>query len=323
MFGAVVEGAAFSQKSMQSNWSTLQIERQLVLPKGWMTLQFSLDSKYSTSQRDTTGQKIAFDNNAAWSYSRFWFNYANAFSKTTTMYIKVPIVRASLRPDSGATITTIALGDVHSGIIYQPKLHHKHALAAQLDLKSPSGVEWPGNRRGGPSDISSFLTGTGITNLGLLVHGKMWMGQRYAIHLAMGYIVKFPGIVGYVVEQDGFGNGILSPGNEIKVDAEHIVQLSDDFCLQVNHSVSQRAAYKMGVSGEGISWNVNQVIVEPSLFVDAGAGISWEPNPKRELVLSATHQIYGSQTVAFSALGLEEFFPQPGTTVALKGAVRW
>ena len=312
----------FGEKTMQPAWSPQQVDRMLIMPKGWMQLQLSIDSKYSSAQRGLTGDKIPLEADQYWSYSRMWLNFTHAFSTRTMMYMHIPIVRAQFQPSSGDAITTMALGDVHSGVFFQPTLL-KHSLALQVDVKSPSGVEWPSGRRGGPSDINGFLTGTGLTNLGVTAHGKVKASQRYAVHLSAGYIIKFPGIVGYVVEENGFGNGILNAGNELTVVGRHLFQVHDDVCLELTHSFSQRGAYKMGVSGEGLLWNLSEEILAPGWFMDAGGAVSWEPTAKRELRLLVSNQIYGSETIQFAALGLEEFSPQPGTTVALQGSIRW
>lgn len=312
----------FGEKTMQPSFSPRKVDRMLIMPKGWMELQVSLDSKYAVSQRGLLGEKVPLEEDQYWSYSQMWLNYSNAFSDRTMMYMRIPFVRAQWKTSSDDAITTVALGDVHSGIYIQPDFGNQ-SLAIQVDLKSPSGVEWPSSRRGGPSDLNGFLTGTGLSNLGFIAHGKLNAGQIYALHLSAGYTLKFPGIVGYVVEENGFGNGILNAGNELRVDGKHLVQVHDQVCLEFLHSFSQRDAYYMGVSGEGLTWNVDEEILAPGWFVDAGSAISWEPNPKREIRLEASNQFYGSQTMQFAVLGIEEFSPQPGLKIALEGSVRW
>lgn len=313
----------FGEKTMQAPISPRQVERTFIMPKGWMELQLSVDSKYSVSQRDALGQEVALGEDQYWSYSRMWLNYSNAFSHRVMMYLNVPFVHAQFQPSDGAAISTTALGDVQSGVYLQPDFGNQ-LLAFQVDLKSPSGVEWSSSRRGGPSDINGFLTGTGLTNLGLLAHGRLIVGNRYAAHVSAGYIFKFPGIVGYVLEEDGFGNGILNAGNELRVDGKHMVQLTDKICLEFLHGFSQREEYFIGVSGEGVRWSsVDEMILDPGWFLDAGGAISWEPNPKRQVRFSVSDQVLGSDTMEFAVLGLEEFSPQPGLRFGLEGAVRW
>lgn len=313
----------FGEKTMQGALNPRQVDRSFVMPKGWMELQLSVDSKYSVSQRGTSGEEIALAEDQYWSYSQMWLNYSNAFSHRVMMYLNVPFVHAQFQPSDGDAIATTALGDVHSGFYVQPDFGNQ-LLGFQVDLKSPSGVEWPSSRRGGPSDINGFLTGTGLTNLGLLAHGRMKLGNRYAAQISAGYIFKFPGIVGYVLEENGFGNGILNAGNELRVDGKHLVQVTDKICLEFLHGFSQRGEYLIGVSGEGVRWNsVDEQILEPGWFLDAGGAVSWEPNPKRQVRLAVSDQVLGAETMEFAVLGLEEFSPQPGMKIALEGSVRW
>jgi hypothetical protein len=323
MLCAAAAAGPFDQKSMQEALGERQIDRPLVMPKGWMELGLSLDSKWSTAQRNSSGEAIGFEDGARWSYSRLWLDFSNALSSRATLYMRIPFVRASMLPAAGSPVTTVALGDVHSGIIYQRKRDPRRALAWQIDLKSPSGVEWPSSLQGSPASIDGFLTGTGLTNLGFQVHGKASLGDRYSMRLSAGYVFKFAAIVGYVMEIDGFGNGMLDAGDEAQAEWWLGIQLAPGICLETEAKASRRGAYAMGVPGDGVFADKGSEILGPGVFADAGAAVSWEHAENRELRIEASHQVVGSDTSPFAPLGLEEFSPQPGTTAGLQWRLRW
>lgn len=322
LLGQVEAKSPFEQKSMQPAISPNQASRPLILPKGWMEFTVEMQSKYATAQRDFNNEITPLGSNQYWSYSQLWFNYSNAFSSRLMVYMHVPFVHAQFQPSDGDAIATTALGDVHTGFYYQPTLERQN-FVVQVDLKSPSGVEWPSSKDGGPNDISGFLTGTGLTNLGFIGHYKVQPSALYALHIQTGYTFKFPAIVGYVVEKNGFGNGILNAGNEFNIAAVHQVQIKPTTCLEFTHQYSHRAPYFMGVSGEGIRWHVDEEILGAGWFVNVGAGLSWESSPMQAYSLHIDQQVLGTSTTAFALLGLEEFSPQPGTTISLKGSRRW
>ena len=320
---AAATAAPFGKKSMQEALGSRQVDRGLVLPKGWMELELALDSKRSAAQRGLDGQPEPFAEGAHWSYSRLWLGFSNAFSSRTTLYMRIPFVRASMHPAGGSAVTTTAMGDVHTGIVYQHSSGKPLMMAWQLDLKSPSGVEWPGSLSSSPMGADSFLTGTGVTNLGLHGHAKARIGENYALRLSAGYIFKFAAIVGYVVEDGGFGNGMLDAGDEAVIQWWNGLQLKPGLCLEVQAAGSRRGAYRIGAPGEGIFAAKGSEILGPGIFADAGAAISWEHAENRALRAGVRHQVAGADTRTFATLGLEEFSPQPGTTAELRWSLRW
>ena len=79
----------------------------------------------------------------------------------------------------------------------------------RIELKSPSGLEWPGPEH-------SLLTGTGSTNLSLHVLEVAHLLPAIRIDIEAGYVAKLPAIVGYVTEVDGYGHGWIDPGDEVQ-----------------------------------------------------------------------------------------------------------
>jgi hypothetical protein len=328
---------ALDGKTMRQEWPESHVERDLVLPKGWFEVDVGVDHKRSTAVRDLDGLAQPLQDGAAWSFSQAHIGLHHGLSRRTRVYLTVPWVRARLRTGSSDSvpashITTLAMGDVHTGVIVQPWISappgrteapRTWAVAAQLDLKAPSGLEWTSAGTGAPDEIKSFLAGTGVTNLGAFAHGKIRMSPAFSTHLAVGWVFKFPAIVGYVVEVDGFGNGKLNPGDELRVDLDATVQLGNRLALTANGRLSRRGWTTMGVSGPGLRFAEWDYLEDPALFVDVGGAASIEASQALELRLHASAQVMGTTTALWAPLGLEELAPQPGLTTGLQAVMRW
>lgn len=317
----------FSRKTMHEDWPDRQVDRPLVLPKGWMEAEIAWDRKSTRDFRDEDGDRVRYGRGSTWTYERISLNLRQGFSRRTTLYLKIPWVFARLHNELGTETATRALGDVHGGVLWEPwrdGLGIGNHLGLRLDLKAPSGVEWPGNFAGGPGGTSSFLTGTGTTNLGFHVEYSTHIGGPFGLQAHAGYTFRLPSVVGYVIEVDGFGNGWLDPGDEAVVDVTGIVQLSDELAFLASAWYSHRGLYKIGTSGESpfrtVLYPMENTVGN---FADLEFGLSYEPDPQIELGFDVRTNVFGSDTRTFAHLGLEEFSPQPGTTLGASGTLRW
>ncbi|MCB9676713.1 MAG: hypothetical protein H6737_16470 [Alphaproteobacteria bacterium] len=317
-------GGVFNTKTMHADWPERQAQHEHVLPKGWMQVEIGLDNKTTHSFRDEEGTKLRYDDEVAWSYSRMWLRFDQGFSRRIRLYMHVPWVEARLRNDHGTLVVTRALGDIHTGAVFQPVIGKRLAIAAKIDVKAPSGVEWPGNFIGGPTGTHSFLTGTGVTNVGLHALGRLLVVDWLAFRIDAAYVWKVPGIVGYVIERDGFGNGWLDAGDELVAHGSMVHNWTRDFALSGDIRASYRTTYRIGTSGPSV-WKANLSPMENTAggFLDLGMAASWEPNPHVELKAHFRSQVLGADTTHFAALGLEEYSPQPGTELGAGAVVRW
>jgi hypothetical protein len=321
---SAVHAGPFTHRTSQGEWVERHVEREYTMPKGWLQLELAADSKGSHATRDETGALVPHDEGTAWQYSRLWLNVDQGFGQRVSIYAHIPVVHAYLRSASGASTSTVAMGDVHTGFWFQPWRERAWAFALQGDLKAPSGVEWPSDFIGGSANTSGFLTGTGITNLGAHLHLRRTLGAAAALRARLGYVRKFPAVVGYIIEDGGFGNGWLNAGDEVQAGLEAQVQLADAWAVSAVGSYSHRGVYYMGVSGEGsTTLELSSIPGSAGDFVDAGLGLAFSPSTWVELGLGAQVQVLGSDTRLFSHLGLEEYSPQPGLVLDLRGAVRW
>jgi hypothetical protein len=314
----------FTERSSMGEWPETQLQRDFVLPRGWLQLGLGVATRASTAWRDETGQLIPYDDGTRFRHSSVSLEIDQGFSKRISLYARIPLVTNSLINSRGADISTSALGDIHTGLVVQPWLRRTSILAFSADVKAPSGLEWPADMIGGPSSTSGFLTGTGVTNLGLFLHFRHRILERTALTLQAGQVFKFPAIVGYVLEEDGWGLGWLDPGDESLLLGELSAQVLGDLSVSATCRYSYRGVYAMGTKGPGTDApDLDPLAGSNGAFLDVGGSLSYEPTRHLEFAALASAQILGPDTRLFASLGLEEFSPQPGLTLGGKGVIRW
>jgi hypothetical protein len=320
--GGDAHAGPFTQKTSQGPALGPQVTRPHTMPKGWLELGLRADTKRSTQHRTASGKVV--DHDGVWRSSHLWLDVRQGFSKQVTLYASVPWVMAQISPVAGTTTTTTAMGDAHIGVLAEPWRWERAGLGWQLDMKAPSGVEWPGSTSSGPDQVRSMLTGTGVANYGAHLLGRWQPAARALLRTSAGYIAKPASVVGYVVQDDGFGNGWLDPGDEWLLDAEATVQVHTTVALSGGTCWSRRGTYAMGVSGPGTrSRSLDAIADSAGAFLDGRLGMSWAPTSHWELQAQLERSLAGSDTQGFAHLGLEEFSPQPGNELSLSVAARW
>lgn len=314
----------FTAKSSQGSLPLAEVKRDLVLPKGWLALSLAHDHKASSQYRDADGQLQDRSSDAVWTYNRTWLRIEQGFSPRVTLYAHIPVVSASLTNNAGANTQTRALGDVHTGLRAQPVLGERVKLGFGIDIKAPSGVEWPSDFIGGSGNSASFLTGTGITNLGIHLKGRWLLGERTRIDAEFGLVQKFAGVVGYVIETGGFGNGWLNPGDEFYLHQEISQQVGERFTVHGIVLSSARGAHQIGVSGASPTGAILDTLEgTEARYIHAGTRAQLSLSEHLDIQVQAIMQVKGTDTRTFAHLGLEELSPQPGRTSTLEVTYRW
>jgi hypothetical protein len=315
------EAGPFSSKSSQGELARRSVDRTHVLPKGWLELGLRLDHKSSDQYRGADGGLREQPAGMTWQHSRAWLEVQQGFSSRVMLYARIPYVRSSLLPATGNDITTLAMGDAHTGVVFQPFRLNAIDVAFSADLKAPSGVEWPKDT-GGPGNTGSFLTGTGITNVGLFAHVAWRYDGLLKASASTGYVRKIPGIVGYVVATEGFGNGVINPGDEWSSTAELKGNVTEYAWARVGADFRRMGETKIGINGDG-ERQMDPVRHSAGQWLDVSAALGFEPTEHWLVEAGASLDRLGGDTRPFAHLGLEEFSPQPGLEWSGKVAVRW
>ena len=84
----VARGGPFTHKTSQGDLAENQVDRRIGMPKGWLELGLSADTKSSTAYRDASGKRHDYGNDTRWRYSRLWFTVRQGFSQRITLYGK-------------------------------------------------------------------------------------------------------------------------------------------------------------------------------------------------------------------------------------------
>lgn len=310
-------------KTMQQPWPERQVDANWVLPKGWFQLGLSFDHKRTGYYRDDYGLRQPWDD-ASWRYSRAWLRIDQGFSKHVRLSLNVPFVQARLVNGLGADTSTRALGDVETSVTVQPWLEGPLRPGFRVMLKSPSGLEWPADLVGGAASTSGFLTGTGTTDLTGEALLRWRAAGRLAVDARLAGTITFPGVVGYVVESDGFANGWLNPGDEVALKLGATGQLTEDVALSGWARGAYRSIFTYGVSGEGVARLDMYYLPGPEgLWVDVGGEAAWNVGDHAAVRAGVAWQAAGGDTRPLGALGLEAWSPQPGLTSSAALEVRW
>jgi len=318
LFLATARAGPLTHKTSQDAWTQQRVARQLVLPKGWLSLSLAAESKLAAQQRDASGARVARQDGAVWHHSRLWLELEQGFARRISLYARLPVVHGWLRGGQAPERATLGLGDIHGGLLFQPWLGRRAALALQADLKTASGKEWTSEQDQG------LLTGTGVTDLGALLRGQLRLGQALALRGLLGFVCKPPAAVGYLVEDDGQGNGWLDPGDETRLGLEAEVQLGQALSLAGELRFSHRGSYRQGRTA--LSWrkaDMQRIPGSAGDFLDGGLALALSPGSHFEARLQGRYQLAGSDTRLFAELGLEDFSPQPGIVLGLEVTLRW
>jgi len=317
----VADAGPFQAKSSQGDWARRQVDRTFVLPKGWLEVGIAGEHKNSEHYRGADGGLREQPEGMLWQHSKLWLELSQGFSPRTTLYARVPYVRSSLRPSTGSSITSMAMGDATAGVRLQPVASGRFDVAGSLELKVPSGVEWP-EGSGGPGNTGSFLTGTGITNLGAHMHAAVRAVGVVKGTTSVGYVRKFPGVVGYVVQTDGFGNGVINPGDEWVSDSSIAVNATDYAAVEFGAQVRRIAVSKIGVNADG-DRIMESVRHSDGTWLNGRITLAVEPSEHVTVQTGVALDRVGGDSRPFAHLGLEEFSPQPGLQWLGRAVVRW
>jgi hypothetical protein len=315
---AVALAAPFPSKTSQEPLPERAIDADAALPKGWWELTAALSVKHSWAYRDAWGTRIPFEYGGTFRTSHLDLGLALGWSRTTTAYVLAPLVQHRLVTGDGWIVQTTAPGDARVGLVVQPWRGARGSAAFQLDLKLPTGLEWPGDFQGGPDLVQGFLTGTGVPNVGLHARGRLRVAGRAALDGSIGYVVKVPAIVGYLVEEGGWGNGWLDPGDAVEARLAATAQITPRVAATASTWFSWRSTTLAGSAGPSTT-RLSTYLVPGTAgaWLDADVGVRWDPTPRWTVALAVAESLLGADTRFFDHLGLEELSPLPGPRVTI------
>ena len=234
-WSGTAEAAGFQAKTMRAPLAAVEVERPLIIGKGWLELGVGLDWKSvgscwpstetclaETGAWTNNGTVDAFDD-ARWTYTTEHLDLRYGISRRSELYWVVPFHYVHLENDLLGTDTKdFGLGDPRFGWRFEwvRKDAPTSSVVTDLYFKMPAGSESPGTYIGGPNTVSNFVMSTGTMDAALFARGKQQFGP-FAVTGSVGYVHRFSGVTQYVVEVTNYQfSGRFKPGSEVDVAIE-------------------------------------------------------------------------------------------------------
>lgn len=235
------EAAGFQAKTMRAPLSAVEVERPLVIGRGWLEFGLGFDYKRAggcwpvesdgdcfveTGAWGSDGEVDPFED-ARWTYTTQRLDIRYGISRRAELYWSVPFHYVHLQNEKLGTDTSeFGIGDPRFG--WRLEWFRKDApttsVVTDLQVKLPAGSESPGTFIGGPNTVGDFVLSTGTMDAALHVRGKQQFGP-FAVTGSAGYVHRFSGVAQFAVETENhYFLGRFKPGSEAQLSVEPMVQ---------------------------------------------------------------------------------------------------
>ncbi len=326
LFGATAapdaHAAAWEAKTMRESLSAREIERPLIIGKGWVEFGLGTDVKSARGEWDEAGEQVEWSDNvdgdlegARWLYSTQRLGIRYGVTRRGELYWTVKTHYVSLTNDQlGTDISQFGLGDPHFGYKFElfRSVSPLTSAIVYADYKAPAGNESPGNYVGGPTTFSAVIMTTGTPDAEVGVRGKRQVGPL-AIEAGAAYVQRFSNVVQYVIENElNQFSGRIKPGNVTRVDGGLTLGLGP-VALQGGAIWQTRAATRIGATAGGLFPAKNLDLAEGSegWSLDATAGATFNVTRGVDLVGGVNLPVRGEDLMFFP---IEDIHPTRGVT---------
>ena len=306
--------AGFEAKTMRDPFANREVERGLVLGKGWAQFDIGSDFKPAVGYWDSEGNPVDFEN-AEFLYTTQRIAGRYGITHRGELYWTFKTHYVSLTNEAlGTDITQFGLGDPEFGW----KLEVFRAMTPMTSVivygnyKGPLANENPGNTTGGPNSFSGFVLTTGTPDLTFGVAGKRAFGPA-AITGSADYVYRTSALTKYMVETDvGQFNARIKPGNIVRGDVDIMVQIAMA-AINAGVTVEQRAATRAGSSSGGLlpSRNLSEIDGSDGWSLDADAGLTLNVTRGVDLKGGVSIPLRGEDLMFFP---IEDLHPTRGNT---------
>ena len=310
----LANAGVLADKTMKAPLSSREIERALILGKGWLELGLGADVKRAEGYWGPEGEALDFDS-ASFLYTRERVQLRYGVSARSDLVLFVPFHYIQLTNDVLGTDTSgLYLGDPRMAWRWQPwtsgAAGSMRALALIAEVKAPAGNEAPGSSIAGPSTFQEFVTTTGTYDARLGVETKMQRGNL-AIGGQLGGVVSASNLAQFVVETDtNQFLGRIKPGNRVYAAVDLMAQLGP-VALVVQPGVEAHGATRLGVSAPGLFPGKDLAPVEGSdgWSADLDANLIVNVSRGLDLTLGVNLPLRGEDLMFFP---LEDIHPTRG-----------
>lgn len=306
--------AGFEAKTMRDSLSSREVERPLVLGKGWLEAGIGFDQKNADGYWGADGTAEEFDN-AEWLYSTQSVTIRYGLAKRAELWWRVPWHHASLTNKKLGTQTSdFGMGDPSFG--YKLELFRSTAptisLISEVFYKAPAGDDAPGNYIGGPNTFNNIVWTSGTPDLGFGLAGKRQYGPL-ALKMGVRYTHRFSSAVGYLIETAFHQfQARIKPGDLIDYDLDLMLQIGP-VALHSAWFVQNRQLTRIGTASKGLFGNANLKAVEESdgTSVDGQVGAVVNVSRGVDITFDVRRSLVGEDLMFFP---IEQIHPTRGTT---------
>jgi hypothetical protein len=317
------EAAGFQVKTMRAPMSASEVERSVLIGRGWLEFDLGADIKNTTGYWDEQGQKQEFDA-ANWLYTTQRIGVRYGVTRRSEFFWLFPFHYVRLSNEKLGTDTSdFGLGDLHVGYRYEwfRRDAPLTSIVTDFELRLPSGSEAPASFVGGPNTVSEIVLSTGQPDLTLALKGKQQLGP-ISLMASIGYVRRFSAVTQFTIEVDQYQFlGRFKPGDEIQAHFAPTVQLGP-IALAAEGVYGRRLLSKMGTTAAGL-------LPDNDLDVIQGTdGDYMDLTPSATIHLTRGFDISGGATIPLmgedlSFWPLEEISPTRGITYSATVELRY
>lgn len=308
--------AGFQAKTMRESLSAREVERPLLIGKGWLEFGVGLEMKNATQYWSDEGEKIDFAPGSEWTYTTERLDIRYGFARRGELYWTVKTHYVHLTNEELKTdIEQFGLGDPNFGLRYElfrSTATPMTSVIAYGDYKAPAANESPGNYVGGPSTFSAVVLTTGTPDVTVGLAAKKQVGPA-AVTLDAAYVRRMSGVVQYLIETElNQFSGRIKPGDLVRVEGDLLLQVGP-VALNGGATLTRRDETLIGNTSEGLFMSDNMYAVEGSdgVAIDGNAGATFNITRGVDFIARATIPVKGEDLLFWP---IEDIHPTLGNT---------
>ena len=304
----------FEAKTMRDTLAAREVERGLVIGKGWLEFGLGADVKIARGEWSPDGEPVDWAS-TEFLYTTERLDLRYGVSRRGELYWSLIGHYIRLTDDDlGTDISQVGLGDPHFGYKFEAfrSMAPMTSLIVYGDYKAPAANESPGSYVGGPTTFRSFIMTTGTPDITVGARGKRQVGP-VAVTLGAAYVRRLSALTQYIIETDyNQFSGRIKPGDITQFDGELLIQLGP-VALQGGAIMQMRQDTRMGNTVDG--WfparDLKVVADSGGASVDGLGGLTLNLTRGVDLVAMARVPLQGEDLQFFP---IEDIQPTRGNT---------
>jgi hypothetical protein len=321
--GGTASAGGFEAKTMRAALSAREVERPLVIGKGWLEAGIGYAVKNAKGYWDAEGEAADFED-AEWLYSTQSLTIRYGLARRSELWWRVPMHYARLKNETlGTDTSAFGLGDPSFG--YRLELYRSSApttsVVGEVFYKAPAGDDSPGNFIGGPNTFNNIVMSTGTPDMGVALRGKRQVGP-FAVTVGAKYTHRFSAAVGYLIETEFHQfQARIKPGDLVDYDAGVMVQVGP-VAIHNTWFFQNRMETRIGTASDTLLGEANLVPVEGSdgAAVDTAIGVLCHLTRGIDLSFDVRQSLSGEDLQFFP---IEQIHPTRGTTYSTAIELRY